>query len=65
MRCAFLEGIVVEALNTAVDVVAVFAAERLLASNALRATRARLLTPISGVTMLGLGAYLALAKRQA
>ena len=55
----------VEALNTAVDVVAVFAAERLLASNALRATRARLLTRISGVTMLGLGAYLALAKRQA
>ena len=55
----------VEALNTDVDVVAVFAAERLLASNALRATRARLLTRISGLTMLGLGAYLALAKRQA
>ena len=65
MHCAFLEGIVVEALNTAVDVVAVFAAERLLASNALRATRARLLIRISGVTMQGLGAYLALAKRQA
>lgn len=52
-------------LNTAVDVVAVFAADRLLASQARRATRAQLLTRISGITMLGLGAYLALAKRQA
>ncbi len=52
-------------LNTAVDVVAVFAADRLLKSKAARATRARLLTRISGATLLGLGAYLALAKRQA
>lgn len=57
-------GSICVALNTAVDVVAVFAADRLLASRAARATRARLLTRISGVTMLGLGAYLALAKRQ-
>ena len=52
-------------LNTAVDVVAVFAADRLLKSRTARATRARLLTRISGVTLLGLGVYLALAKRQA
>lgn len=52
-------------LNTAVDVVAVFAADRLLKSTAARATRARLLTRISGGTLLGLGAYLALAKPQA
>jgi threonine/homoserine/homoserine lactone efflux protein len=58
-------GSICVALNTAVDVVAVFAADRLLASQAARATRARLLTRISGVTMLALGAYLALAKRQA
>ena len=58
-------GSICVALNTAVDVVAVFAADRLLASQAARATRARLLTRVSGVTMLGLGAYLALAKRQA
>ena len=58
-------GSICVALNTAVDVVAVFAADRLLASKAARATRARLLTRISGVTMVGLGAYLALAKRQA
>ena len=60
-----LLGSICVALNTAVDVVAVFAADRLLASKAARATRARLLTLISGVTMIGLGAYLALAKRQA
>lgn len=58
-------GSICVALNTAVDVVAVFAADRLLASKAARATRARLLTRISGITMVGLGAYLALAKRQA
>lgn len=58
-------GSICVTLNTAVDVMAVFAADRLLASRAARATRARLLTRISGVTMLGLGAYLALAKRQA
>jgi threonine/homoserine/homoserine lactone efflux protein len=54
-------------LNTAVDVVAVFAAERLLksstSSNTARTSRACWLTRASGVTMLGLGAYLALAKR--
>lgn len=58
-----LGGICV-ALNTSVDVMAVFAADRLLSSQAARASRARLLTRISGFTMLGLGAYLALANRQ-
>lgn len=52
-------------LNTAVDVVAVFAADRLLQTGTARAARARLLTRVSGVTMLGLGAYLALARREA
>jgi threonine/homoserine/homoserine lactone efflux protein len=51
------------ALNTLVDVAAVLAAGRLLASPVARAARARLLTRVSGVTMLGLGAYLAFAKR--
>lgn len=51
------------ALNTLVDVMAVFAADRLLKSGAARTARARLLTRASGVTMLGLGAYLALARR--
>ncbi len=56
-------GCVCVALNTLADVVAVMAAHRLLKSPAGRATRARLLTRMSGVTLLGLGAWLALAKR--
>ena len=52
-------------LNTLVDVIAVFAAHRLLRSDTARATRARLMTRLSGFTMLGLGAFLALAKREA
>jgi len=53
------------ALNTLVDVVAVLAADRLLKSSSARSARARLLTRASGVAMLGLGAYLALARRNA
>ncbi len=59
-----LLGSICVALNTLVDVIAVFAADRLLQSGAARARRARLLTKASGFIMLGLGAYLALAKRQ-
>lgn len=58
-------GSICVALNTTVDVIAVFAADRLLKSSAARAARARLLTKVSGVTMLGLGASLALAGREA
>ncbi len=60
-----LLGSICVALNTLVDVVAVFAADRLLKSGAASAARARLLTQVSGVTLLGLGAYLALARREA
>ena len=60
-----LLGSICVALNTLVDVVAVFAADRLLKSDAARTARARLLTRVSGVTMLGLGTYLALAGREA
>lgn len=52
-------------LNTAADVVAVLAAHRWLQANSARASRARLLTRASGLTLLGLGAWLALARRQA
>jgi threonine/homoserine/homoserine lactone efflux protein len=58
-------GSVCVVLNTLVDVLAVFAAARLLESSAARAARARLLTRASGITMIGLGAYLAMARRQA
>jgi threonine/homoserine/homoserine lactone efflux protein len=60
-----LLGSICVALNTLVDVVAVLAAHRLLASGVARAARARLMTPVSGVSMIGLGVFLATAKRQA
>lgn len=59
-----LLGSICVALNTLVDVVAVFAAQHLLRSGATRAGRARLLTRISGVTMVGLGVFTAFARRQ-
>ena len=60
-----LLGSICVALNTLVDVLAVLAAQRLLASGVARAARARLMTRASGVTMIGLGVFLATAKRQA
>jgi hypothetical protein len=52
-------------LNTLVDVMAVFATDRLLESTPARATRARLMTPFSDESMVDLGAYRALARREA
>ena len=60
-----LLGSICVALNTLVDVAAVLAADRLLKSSAAQAARARLLTRASGATMICLGVYLSLAKRQA
>jgi threonine/homoserine/homoserine lactone efflux protein len=60
-----LLGSICVALNTLVDVIAVFAAQRLLQSGPARAARARLLTRLSGVTMIGLGGVLALTRRNA
>jgi threonine/homoserine/homoserine lactone efflux protein len=60
-----LLGIVCVTLNTFADILAVLAAHRILKSDAVRSTRARILTKASGATMLGLGAYLALARRPA
>jgi threonine/homoserine/homoserine lactone efflux protein len=60
-----LLGSICVLLNTLVDVLAVFAADRLLESATARVARARLLTRVSGSTMVGLGAYLALARREA
>lgn len=55
-----LLGTICVALNTAVDVVAVCAAARLLHSSA---DRARWLTRVSGATMVALGASLAVVRR--
>lgn len=59
-----LLGSICVALNTLVDVIAVLAAQRLLASGVARASRARFMTRLSGVTMIGLGVFLATARRQ-
>ena len=58
-----LLGSICVALNTLVDVMAVLGAQRLLNSGLGRAAQARLMTRASGVTMIGLGAWLALSKR--
>jgi len=60
-----LLGTICVVLNTLVDVAAVVSSARLLASPAVRAARARLLRRASGSTMVALGVYLALAKREA
>ena len=60
-----LLGTICVTLNTLVDVVAVLSSARLLASPAGRAARARLLRRASGATMVALGTFLALSKREA
>lgn len=52
-------------LNTTVDLFAVVAASSFVSSSTVRAARERLLRRVSGVTMLGLGCYVAFAKREA
>lgn len=59
----FLLGTICVALNTLVDVLAVLGANRLLASSSKRAQREKIMVKTSGITMLGLGTYLALAER--
>lgn len=58
-------GCICVTFNTLADVAAVLIAHRLLRAGAARAGRERLMTRVSGVTMLGLGAFLALARREA
>jgi len=59
-----LLGTTCVSLNTLVDVVAVLAAGRLVRAGAARAARERVLVRVSGSTMIALGAFLALAKRE-
>lgn len=58
-------GCICVALNTLVDVLAVFGADRLLKSSTARAARAKVLNRISGCTMVALGVFLATARRSA
>lgn len=55
-------GSICVALNTGVDVLAVFAAHRVLQSGTVRVARARMLQRMSGATMIGLGVFLTFAK---
>ena len=59
-----LLGAICVTLNTACDLLAVMLAHNLTVSGVARAARQRLLSRISGATMLGLGLYVAFAKRQ-
>ena len=56
-------GCICVALNTLVDVVAVFGADRMLKSSTARAARAKVLNRVSGGTMVALGILLATARR--
>jgi threonine/homoserine/homoserine lactone efflux protein len=60
----FLLGSICVALNTAVDVVAVAFAARLLANATLLRARARLLNRCSGFTLLTLGALVVVQRNQ-
>jgi len=60
-----LLGVICVTLNTLVDVVAVLAAHRLLRSDAARTARARVMRRMSGVTLVGLGALLAMVRKEA
>lgn len=59
-----LLGCICVTLNTFVDVIAVFAAHRLMQSDIARTARSRVMNRLSGCTMIGLGTFLALAKRE-
>ena len=56
-------GTICVALNTLVDIVAVLGAARLLRSEFTAQRRARLLNKVSGLTLVGLGLYVAAARR--
>lgn len=58
-------GTVCVVLNTLVDVAAVLCAARLLSSGASGWQRAKLLNQASGLTLVGLGMYVAVSKRGA
>ena len=60
-----LMGTACVVLNTVVDVAAVFGAARLLRSEATGRQSARLLNKASGLTLIGLGLYVAASRRGA
>jgi threonine/homoserine/homoserine lactone efflux protein len=59
-----LLGVISVTLNTAVDILAVLGAHCALRSGTARAARERLMRRVSGVTLVGLGAFVAIARRE-
>jgi len=59
-----LLGSICVALNTLADVGAVLAAHKLLGMESVRSARSRLMHRVCGLTMIGLGIFLATARRQ-
>lgn len=59
-----LLGCICITLNTLVDLAAVFTAHTLLKSDLARTTRAKLMSRLSGATLVCLGVFLALARRE-
>lgn len=60
-----LLGSICVLLNSTVDLVAIFAASRIVGSGAAKAARERLLSRLSGATMMTLGVIVAIANREA
>jgi threonine/homoserine/homoserine lactone efflux protein len=59
-----LLGCICVTLNTLVDIAAVLSANRLMKTDIARTARVKLMNRLSGVTMIAIGAFLALARRQ-
>lgn len=57
-------GCICVAFNTLADMVAVLAADRFLVASTKRSQREKFMTKASGLTMIALGTYLALAERR-
>lgn len=64
IRQFVLLGCICVTFNTLVDIAAVFAAHSLMKSDIARTARAKLMNRLSGVTMIGIGAFLAFARRE-
>ena len=56
-------GSICVVLNPVADVIAVLGAHRILASGESKERRGRVMNQVSGLTMIGLGAYVALSKQ--
>jgi threonine/homoserine/homoserine lactone efflux protein len=59
-----LLGCICVTLNTLVDIAAVLTAHRLMKSDLARTARAKLINRLSGLTIVGIGVFLALARRE-